>query len=350
MLVHVFDNTPHHYHPMRSFFTTQCQISVTQYFYVKQLNTDGVIENPSSDFTYYHSCDQLIELLHRLPRNATIIFHGIFDLHIWRKLMFSSLLKRSACVIWGAELYRHNQSKKTIKQHLIQWFHQLFIRRCKLVIALNQGDATLVSKLLKRAKVVVLPYPLIGVQPTEAKIKSKDQPLTILLGNSAAASNNHLQLLQQIAHWQQADIHIIAPLNYAGNDEYIEQVKSAGQRLFGDKFQAITSMLSKTEYDQLLASVDLTIFGQQRQQGLYVVYTMLLMGKPMFLLSNTSSYVDLSRLGFQLFATEQLAEYSVEQLYDLTTSNLAQNKTLMQEHFTEQALAPKWSALIAEML
>jgi len=253
-------------------------------------------------------------------------------------------------VFWGAELYRHNKKHRTIKQHIAQYIHQFLIFRFKYVITLNPGDAQLVQHYLKRKKVQVLPYPLIGLSKNNTVTSHRaNSTYKILLGNSAAASNEHKFALQQLTHLAAENIEIIVPLNYAGNPDYIQQVIDYGRLLFADKFTPITDMLQKSAYDDLLARVDMTVFAHQRQQGLYVAYAMLLMGKPMFLCSSTSSFSNLNSLGFSVYATENLASTAFKQLVNLMETVNTDNQQLMEQHFTEQALAPKWSVFLNEL-
>ncbi|WP_085298072.1 TDP-N-acetylfucosamine:lipid II N-acetylfucosaminyltransferase [Cognaticolwellia mytili] len=349
MIIHIFDETPHHYKPMQSFFSKTCQVEPAQFYWVKKTqHTSAKANNTAEPFTYYENNDQLFTYLAQLPVNAKVIFHGLFDIHTWRRLLLHPIVKRCSCVIWGTELYRHRKPNRSWKDFVALWLHQRLISRFANVFALTPGDAELVTRYLKRKDVKVLAYPLIGLVREQHKqvTYSAAQPLRILVGNSADKSNEHLQVLSQLAHLADANVEVVMPLNYAGNDEYINAVVCEGKRLFADKFVAITDMLEKSAYDQLLSTVDITVFAHQRQQGLYVVYAMLEMGKTIFLRRSTSSYSNLSALGFDVKAFEGLNEFNVEELKALVKSPNTNNQALMAEHYTEQALAPKWSKMV----
>lgn len=343
-VIHVFADTPHHYIPMQQFFSTQCKLSCEQLFWVKSAK-------PVAGFTHYTNNHELFALLNNSNQNEQVVFHGLFDMHTWKKLLFNSIVKRSSCVLWGAELYRHTKAGRTIKQRIVYGLHALLINRFKQVFALNQGDAQLAQKVFKRKQVAVLPYPLIGMQVTKSDCaeSAPDQMIKILVGNSASPSNNHIDALNKLAHLADKNIQIIMPLNYAGDPEYVEQVINHANSLFKNKVTAITSMLSKAQYDALLNKVSMTVFAQQRQQGLYVAYAMLLMGKPLFLLGSTSSYTNLSALGFKLHKTDSLDDISFNELTNLTNEFNSNNANLMQQHFTEAALAPKWRTMLQNL-
>ncbi|MDP4982461.1 TDP-N-acetylfucosamine:lipid II N-acetylfucosaminyltransferase [Pseudoalteromonas tunicata] len=341
MIIHIFADTPHHYQPMQRFFSTQCVVSCSQQFWVRS-------NEPISDsaFISYSTLTELFILLGELPHSAKVIFHGLFDTAIWQKLLFNPIITRSYCVIWGAELYRHQQ--RGLKAVVNRVLHGLLLHKMAGVFTLTPGDAQLVASLLKRKNAHVLPYPLIGLQLVERQLNTLGT-IKILVGNSAAPSNEHFKAFSCLAHLATENIEIIVPLNYGGEADYIAKTIKQGRAIFADKFKPITDMLSKEDYDALLQQVSLTVFSQQRQQGLYVVYAMLLQGKPIFLNSTTTSFVNLASLGFEVGATEQLSSLSFAGLFTLLSKPNAVNQALMQNHFTEQALGPKWSAVLNEL-
>lgn len=344
-VIHVFADTPHHYLPMQQFFIQQCQPSASQQFWVKSAQ-------PVEGFINYACNAKLFELLNNLKGNEQVVFHGLFDMHIWKKLLFNPIIKRSSCVLWGGELYRHTKAGRTLKQRVVHVLHALVINRFNQVFALNPGDAQLAQAVLKRKKVAVLPYPLIGMKVTSTPTPSefsKQHPLKILLGNSAAPSNNHIDALNNLAHLANSNIQIVMPLNYGGEPNYVAQVIAHASKLFAHKVTAITTMLSKAQYDALLNEVHLTVFAQQRQQGLYVAYAMLLMGKPLFLLGDTSSYCNLRSLGFNVYKTDTLSKLDFASLALLVKVKCNENVLLMTQHFTEQALAPKWRSALMQL-
>jgi len=346
LIVHIFDDTPHHYYPMQSFFSNKCTVKEKQFFLVRQPSTPAVKSDKQALFSFYNNNDELLIQLKQLPNSARVVFHGLFDLHLWRRLIFTSVVTRSSCVFWGAELYRHTQGRRSVKQHLAQLIHIALVKRLTKVVALNYGDALLVKRYLKRKEAMVLPYPLIGLKKSDTSVKQANEPLKFLVGNSAAKSNEHLFALKQLAHLSENNIEIIVPLNYAGSKEYVDEIMKAGFEIFGGKFKPITNMLDKPDYDKLLESVDFAIFSHQRQQGLYVVYAMFMLSKGIFLRQSTTSFSSLSSLGFDVQATEDLATLSFSQLLALRENITEKNAILMDEHFTEKALAPQWSEFL----
>lgn len=338
-LVHIFGQTPHHYLPMQSFLQKCCRgSSIEQTFWAWQTSDKSI----SGDIEFYEHGKDLIRNMKLEPEGTRFIFHGMFDRSIWPALCFSSLLKKSVWVCWGAEVYQHLAPKRRFKLRVAYYFHKMLIRQFIQTYSLNDGDGALIEKVLGKVGVKTLPYPLIGSEqkPTD---KPHNAPFRILLGNSASVNNEHEEALEWLARFSAENIRIIVPLNYAGPTEYIERVVETGERLFGNKFEPITNMLDKNQYDALLANVDTAVFAHHRQQGLYVVYSMLKYGRRMFLRSTVSSYADLTASGFDIAKSDNIQSMSFAEFTKHNPVKAERNAQLMSDTFSEAALIPKWT-------
>jgi hypothetical protein len=221
------------------------------------------------------------------------------------------------------------------------------------LVCLNKGDATLVGVYLKRSDAIVLPYPIQGIDLTKLSSLSHEPintgELRLLVGNSAARSNNHISILETLGKYSSQNIRIICTLNYAGSQQYIDDVIFQGNKLFGDKFEAITEMLTKKQHNQLLESVDACIFAHERQQGLFVVYAMLAYEKAVFMKRKVSSFSYLTELGFSLNETEKIEHLNWQDFVSLV-SQKTNNLTLLENTISEKALAPQWLKLMKDLL
>ena len=90
----------------------------------------------------------------------------------------------------------------------------------------------------------------------------------ILAGNSATATNNHLELFDHIRRsGDLADRLIVTPLSY-GDARYRACVIESGRALFGDAFVPLVDFLPKDRYIELLASCGHVMMNHVRQQAL----------------------------------------------------------------------------------
>ena len=345
-LVHIFGQTPHHYQPMRAFFThAMADADIEQVFWAWALPK----QDEQEGFSFYKDGKRLLAQMNQQPGHTVFVFHGMFERQIWPYLVFSPLTRRSCWVCWGAELYQHKNTGLPLKRRIMNIAHRLLSRRLAQVFTLNDGDGQLVKSILGTQRVSTLPYPLIGVDNVEVTSASRKQ-VTVLLGNSAAASNEHLVCLEWLSKFADEDIEVIAPLNYGGDAAYVTEVIAEGKTLLGDKFKPLTDMMSKKDYDQLLLDVDCAVFGHQRQQGLYVVYSMLKHGKKMFVRGDTSTFDSMAASGFTLYKSEAISQHSFDTFKQTDEQALAHNRQLMEQTFSEQALAPRWRRAIEDLI
>jgi len=90
----------------------------------------------------------------------------------------------------------------------------------------------------------------------------------LLVGNSAAPANNHLELFDLIRrHVDLGGRQLIVPLSY-GDVAYRGHVERVGRRMFGDAFVPLIDFLPKQRYIELLASCGHVLMNHVRQQAL----------------------------------------------------------------------------------
>ncbi|MBX3308851.1 MAG: TDP-N-acetylfucosamine:lipid II N-acetylfucosaminyltransferase [Cryobacterium sp.] len=89
----------------------------------------------------------------------------------------------------------------------------------------------------------------------------------ILVGNSAAPANNHVEVFELLARSNLTGRRVFVPLSY-GNPFYAALVRRAGHELLGDRFVPITEFLPLKEYNELLAQCGIVMMGSQRQMAL----------------------------------------------------------------------------------
>jgi dTDP-N-acetylfucosamine:lipid II N-acetylfucosaminyltransferase len=343
MLVHVFNDVPHHYKSMVDFFSS-LDANIDSCFLI-QASAVGVIpESMKSreDVVVYSSDKELLTFL-RNHDYKRVVFHGMFGYKRCFKLILSIDLSKANWVCWGYDIYDFKGNCRTIKGRVKNLVKVLFARRLNKILCLNQGDKELVESQynLDPSIVEVLPYPIMGLN------RSKQPPIVnkvkkFLLGNSATASNNHIQLFESVKHLKDTDVEFIVPLNYGGKPEYVEHILNEGNRLLGGQFKPVLEMLDLASYVNLLAQVDVALFAHDRQQGLFVAYYMLLHGKKLYLKSLTSSFSSFFNAGFNVFDLASVSQNNLKEVIDMSDVKRDENINLTEEMYTEKALSYKW--------
>lgn len=127
----------------------------------------------------------------------------------------------------------------------------------------------------------------------------------ILIGNSANATNNHLDILHKLSDLNINDRKLIAPLSYGGDTLYIKSVKKYGSKIFGSNWLALDQLMTLDDYQNLISSCNVGIFLIERQQAMGNINMMLRRGCKVFLSETSVIYKHLTSLGIKVFSFEK---------------------------------------------
>lgn len=131
----------------------------------------------------------------------------------------------------------------------------------------------------------------------------------ILIGNSATSTNNHIDVLQRVVKCRQTEQKIIMPLNYGGDKQYLEWLKAKMQGI--DNLQMFLDFMPKDVYFRLLDTCTYACFGVVRQQAMANIRYALNNGVKVFLYKDSIPYMSLKKLGFVVYAIEEMDEESL---------------------------------------
>lgn len=148
----------------------------------------------------------------------------------------------------------------------------------------------------------------------------------ILLGNSGAPYNNHIDMMYQLAKLKIKSYGILCPLSYGGNPEYVCNVIRVGKELFGKKIFFLTEFLDKPTYASIISQqIDVAVWNHNRQQGLGNI-GLLLYFKKIIYMKKTPVYFDLIEKGLTIFTLDDLFQ-KIENGVDIfPVHNLEMNK------------------------
>ncbi len=122
----------------------------------------------------------------------------------------------------------------------------------------------------------------------------------ILIGNSAAPTNNHIDVMNQVTNISLGDRKVIVPLSY-GDASYRVAVLEKGKYLFGDKFMPLLDFMSLDEYNRITSSCSVALMGHWRQQGIGNIGALMWAGAGVFLDKKNVLYSFLIDSGAILF-------------------------------------------------
>lgn len=143
-------------------------------------------------------------------------------------------------------------------------------------------------------------YVAVGTPPDPSAVVEED---SILIGNSAYPSNNHVEAFESLAASGVAHAHrIVVPLSY-GDLEYARYVIQMGRYYFGSRLEPLTQTLPLDQYLAMISRCRLAIMNQARQQAVGNLIALLYLGKSIFMHPRSPVLHTLRDWGVELFVT-----------------------------------------------
>ena len=288
---------------------------------------------------------RLIFMLHSAKK---VILHGLFNYRVIIILtLFPWLLGKCYWLIWGDDLYRYSKPKLSFKGKAYSSCRNFVINRIGHLVTYIPGDVELARKwygargeyheCLMYLSNLVNPQVLQSVEQT----KSTYSGLTILVGNSADPSNNHIEALEKLLPYKDQDINIYVPLSY-GDQDHAKKVIEQGKEWFGEKFFPITSFMLFNQYLNFLKSVDIAIFNHKRQQAMGNTITLLGLGKTVYMRNDVSQWQFFKDLNVKIVYVSELNLSKLDRL------EIDSNKKIVSNNFCLKNLISQYSKIFGK--
>lgn len=253
---------------------------------------------------------------------------------IWGNDLYNKLLYPK-----GFELYDKQSSYyKKIKKSVISTIFSKLINNLKTIkiekfiskrinyIAtdITENDYEMLLKYYPKLKKIswkeFFYYPIDSILSKELMQKWVEGN-NIQIGNSASITNNHEYAMRYLSKCNLNDKKIYAPLSYSGTKEYREYVKSKGQEYFGDKFVALDDFLPLEEYNRLMLSFNVVIYGNFRQEAVGNILISLFLGAKVFISRNNPVFFWAKKLDLILFELESITQEEIDKSLDIKSRN-----------------------------
>lgn len=167
--------------------------------------------------------------------------------------------------------------------------------------------------------------------PIEFIIRNEDLRASgknILLGNSASATNNHIEAFNLLKNNDLNGRKIIAPLSY-GKKKYAREVILRGNNMFHDNFEPLTRFLPIEEYNKIIASCGFVIMNHYRPQAMGNIIASLFMGAKVFV-NDTDAYRYFKKLNCYIYLIEQDMINSNDPFQLLTDEQIEHNRSVLK--------------------
>lgn len=223
-----------------------------------------------------------------------IIVSGVFGYEILSLFFSKKHTRKMYLQFWGGDFYLYRDAK-SIRTKIEKVLMKKLICRSAAIINLVEHDYEEISKIFPNNKkhftapVPSNPKEEIDYEEYRSLKQQLNEPVRILIGNSATVENQHEQAFKAIEKYQNENIEVICPLAY-GDDCYKEEILILGKKYFGTKFKPIISFMSKPEYVKLLSTCDIGIFNNNRQQALGNINILIDLEKKVYIRDDTSMW------------------------------------------------------------
>ena len=170
---------------------------------------------------------------------------------------------------------------------------------------------------------------------------------SILVGNSADPSNNHIDTYELLKY--KKNTKIISPLSYGGNKKYISSVIKSGNIYFDKNYYPITNFLSLEEYREILYSCKASFMYHQRQQALGNIIMLLWMGVNVYLDEKNPIYNFYKLQGIYVSSINEFHKNPRKDIPALTGEQIQINRKQLQKLYSYKNVIKETKDLIRQI-
>ncbi|QEJ95415.1 hypothetical protein FUT79_09485 [Treponema phagedenis] len=250
-------------------------------------------------------------------------------------------LKKIAWKIWGGDLYWYNSPKKNIKYKCYELFRKFTIKRFGYINAgaFEYNLAKEYYNIMGQNFEAMYPRSFFNFS-----IIKNSQYISILIGNSRAPQNEHIDALELLSKFKNENIKVYVPLSYGKCPEgYVESVNARGKTLFGDKYIAITDMMDLKNYQEFLSKIDIMVCNHNIQQGWGNLLVLLKFQKKVFIRRGISTEFDFTLHGLKFFFTDDIENMSFEEFKYFSQQDGELNESIITKMFSDETLVEQWN-------
>ena len=255
--------------------------------------------------------------------------------------------RRCALAIWGGDVYYDRYRPRTPLHDLREAIRRVVIPSIPVISSMVPGDFDAVRAVYgSRARYVNAFYPIPMSYDSLESVDAPgaNAPVTLLVGNSGDPSNAHAEVLRALSRFRDQRIRIVCPLSY-GHAGYVASVIEQGRAMFGERFIALTEFLPPEQYARQIRGMNAAIMNHGYQQALGNIIAMLMLGKKVFVRSDTSPYRYFNDLGVTVHDTLRLPEMTLAEIVEFDAALGRRNAARVREHLSEANAVAGWRNL-----
>lgn len=234
----------------------------------------------------------LSNIINIINLNSCILLHGPTYKFIFR--IFKLGYKKVNWVCWGKGARINFNNYKSIIATPLKY---LLYHRFKYIASLLEADEMTLRKHYGLRNVEVLAYYSENSLLRSFALRDINNSkglYTVYLGNNDYCVDDYSRILDKLIPYKgKIEIHCMASYGSPSMKEKIEQLKLKGLKLFGNCFFIDQMYLSYEDYVAYMNKADVYISGSKKQSGLGAIYTMLALGKKIYIAGDNYNHVKL---------------------------------------------------------
>lgn len=322
-------------------------------------NFNTVCENEDNVIVLNQKWSNLFLYLKLLYKSKSIIVHSLSNIRIEMSIFFQPwLLSKLNILFWGADLYFYREKKIRLKTKLHEVIRRILIKNAKYITTLVPDDYKLAKQWYKVKGIslsgiyidLALQDNLNIIKKNQCKDYDKKKVINIQIGNNAQRSNRHIEAIDLISHFKDRNIKVYIPLSYSGEKEYVTQVIEHGEKILGDKFAPILEFMPIGKYNQYLSTIDVSIFCNDRQQGMNNINSLVYLESKVFLRSDTAMWKHFTKeLGYSIENIEDIPYMSFEEFIEIKQVDAQKNASEVSKLWSESNAVQKWEKIFSNM-
>lgn len=320
----------------------------------QKLSDQIITENKSEIFN-----GLTFQICNNVFKSKIILLHGLFS---YKRILFLFiqpwLWKKCVWIVWGGDLYIHQKYNKTFIEKIAERMKQIMIPSFLRVCTIVNGDFDLVKQWYNyKGKYSAFKYPIPlmrkgEVQKFQSRINVNNIKPRIVIGNSATRSNNHCEIIDVLKGMGSSDFELFIPLTYGDKDyeTYKLQVITYACNSLGQvKVRPILQSLSGEEYNNLMRTMNVAIYNNDRQQAMGNISIMLAAGVKVYLREGTTMWNHYKSKKFKIFSINDLKKAKFENMICYSNEDADYNANLFFQRNSIDKLIGEWGTLFKEL-
>lgn len=176
-------------------------------------------------------------------------------------------------------------------------------------------------------------YPVDSIIPDRTLISKGNN---IMINHCASLTGNHIEILNRLSKIDINDKGVVIPVSY-GDKTFAKDIEKAAAKQFGSSAKLLKDFMPLSEYNKVLESCDVFIYGHYRQEAVGNILIALYLGGKVFLHNYNPLLGFYKSIGLTIFSIEDdLNSDSVNT--KLQQSEIKNNKRIIENYYSEEKL------------